>query len=103
MQCILVRYGIAVEPDGGKSPSHGEGEKRVRQAADGLAALDCKPAYFSTSPFVRAYDTARLLCGHLSDSQGRDTGRIGCLSEARAAGWIAPYTPDGCGGGVRLA
>lgn len=38
-----------------------KGKRRTRQAAAGLAALDCKPTHVFTSPFVRAYDTARLL------------------------------------------
>lgn len=66
MDCILVRHGIAVEPDEWEGteenrPLTEKGKKRVKQAAVGLAALDCKPTHLFTSPFVRAYDTARLL------------------------------------------
>jgi len=66
MHCILVRHGIAVEPDEWEGmeenrPLTEKGKKRVRQAAEGLAALDCQPTHLFTSPFVRAYDTARLL------------------------------------------
>jgi phosphohistidine phosphatase len=66
MDCILVRHGIAVEPDEWEGaeenrPLTEKGKKRVRQAAEGLAALDCKPTHLFTSPFVRAYDTARFL------------------------------------------
>ncbi|WHZ30294.1 MAG: hypothetical protein OJF51_005097 [Nitrospira sp.] len=66
MNCILVRHGIAVEPDEWDGteenrPLTEKGKRRVRQAAEGLAALDCKPTHLFTSPFVRAYDTARLL------------------------------------------
>ena len=66
MDCILVRHGIAVEPDEWDGteenrPLTEKGKRRVRQAAEGLAALDCKPTHLFTSPFVRAYDTARLL------------------------------------------
>jgi phosphohistidine phosphatase len=66
MDCILVRHGIAVEPDEWEGteenrPLTEKGKKRARQAAQGLAALDCKPTHLFTSPFVRAYDTARLL------------------------------------------
>lgn len=66
MDCILVRHGIAVEPDEWEGaeenrPLTDKGKKRVRQAAQGLAALDCTPTHFFTSPFVRAYDTAKLL------------------------------------------
>jgi phosphohistidine phosphatase len=38
-----------------------KGKKRVLRAAAGLLALDCKPTHLFSSPFVRAYDTARLL------------------------------------------
>ncbi len=66
MECILIRHGIAVERDEWEGtdenrPLTEQGKKRVRQAAAGLAALDCKPTHLFTSPFVRAYDTARLL------------------------------------------
>lgn len=66
MECILFRHGIAVEPDEWEGteenrPLTEKGKKRVRQAAEGLAALDCKPTHLFTSPFVRSYDTARLL------------------------------------------
>lgn len=37
------------------------GKKRLRQAASGLVALDCRPTHLLTSQFVRAYDTAKLL------------------------------------------
>jgi phosphohistidine phosphatase len=66
MDCILIRHGIAVEPDEWEGveenrPLTEKGEKRVKQAAVGIAALDCKPTHLFTSPFVRAYDTARIL------------------------------------------
>lgn len=66
MNCILVRHGIAIAPHewGGAEenrPLTEKGKRRARQAAEGLAALDCKPTHLFSSPFVRAYDTARLL------------------------------------------
>ncbi len=66
MEWILIRHGIAVEQDEWEGtdenrPLTEKGKKRVRQAAAGLAALGCKPTHLFTSPFVRAYDTARLL------------------------------------------
>jgi phosphohistidine phosphatase len=66
MDCILIRHGIAVEPDEWEGaeenrPLTEKGKKRVKQAAVGIVALDCKPTHLFTSPFVRAYDTARIL------------------------------------------
>ncbi len=66
MEWILIRHGIAVEQDEWEGtdenrPLTERGKKRVRQAAAGLAALGCQPTHLFTSPFVRAYDTARLL------------------------------------------
>ena len=66
LDCLLIRHGIAVEPEGWEGsdenrPLTEKGKKRVRQAAVGLMALNCKPTHLFSSPFVRAYDTARLL------------------------------------------
>lgn len=66
MQCILMRHGIAVERDEWEGteenrPLTDKGKKRVRQAAGGLSALDCRVTHVFTSPLVRAYDTARLV------------------------------------------
>ena len=66
MDCLLIRHGIAVEPEEWKGaeenrPLTEKGRKRVLRTAAGLAALDCKPTHLLSSPFTRAYDTARLL------------------------------------------
>lgn len=66
MDCVLIRHGIAVEPEEWEGseenrPLTEKGKKRARQAATGLAALNCKPTHLFSSPFVRAYDTARLI------------------------------------------
>ncbi len=66
MECILFRHGIAVEPDDWEGteenrPLTEKGKRRAQQAAKGLSALDCKPTHLFTSPFVRAYDTARIV------------------------------------------
>lgn len=66
MDCILIRHGIAVEPEEWEGseenrPLTEKGKKRVRQAAAGLAMLGCKPTHLLSSSFVRSYDTARLL------------------------------------------
>ncbi|MDH4329645.1 MAG: histidine phosphatase family protein, partial [Nitrospira sp.] len=66
VNCVLIRHGIAVESEKWEGseesrPLTEKGKKRVLRAAAGLAALDCKPTHLLSSPFVRAYDTARLL------------------------------------------
>lgn len=66
MECILFRHGIAIEPREWKGteedrPLTDKGKKRTRQAAQGLAFLGCRPTHLFTSPFVRAYDTARII------------------------------------------
>ncbi len=66
MECVLFRHGIAVEPDEWDGteenrPLTDKGKKRTRQAAQGLAVLGCQPTHVFASPFVRAYDTARLV------------------------------------------
>jgi phosphohistidine phosphatase len=66
MDCVLIRHGIALEPEEWEGseenrPLTEKGKKRVRQAAAGLAALNIRPTHLFSSPFVRAYDTARLL------------------------------------------
>jgi len=66
MECILFRHGIAIEPDQWEGteenrPLTDKGKKRTGQAAQGLAVLGCEPTHLFTSPFVRAYDTARLV------------------------------------------
>lgn len=65
MDCILIRHGIALEPDEWEGteenrPLTEKGKRRVRQAAEGLAAIGCRPTHLFSSPFVRAYDTAKL-------------------------------------------
>lgn len=87
MDYILVCYWIAVKPDeweGGEEnrPLTEKGKKRARQAAEGLAALDCKPTHLFTSPFVRAYDMARLLRAIVSPAEGRNAGRNNRWSKA---------------------
>ena len=66
MDCLLIRHGIAVEPEDWEGseenrPLTEKGRKRVLQAAVGLVALNCKPTHLLSSPLIRAYDTARLL------------------------------------------
>jgi phosphohistidine phosphatase len=66
MECILFRHGIAIESNEWEGteenrPLTDKGKKRTRQAAQGLTMLGCRLTHLFTSPFVRAYDTARLV------------------------------------------
>ncbi|MDH5666863.1 MAG: histidine phosphatase family protein [Nitrospira sp.] len=66
MDCLLMRHGIAVYAEewaGAEEdrPLTKKGKVRARQAAAGLAALKCRPTHLFSSPFVRAYDTAKLV------------------------------------------
>ncbi len=66
MDCVLVRHGIAIEPEEWEGseenrPLTEKGKKRVRQAAAGLTSMNLVPTHLLSSPFLRAKDTARLL------------------------------------------
>ncbi len=75
MDCILMRHGIAVEPDEwtgteADRPLTDKGIRRVRKATAGLAALGIAPTHLWSSPLARAKETAaiirRSLCRSLS-------------------------------------
>jgi len=75
MDCVLIRHGIAVEPDDwdgaeARRPLTEKGKRRVRQAAAGLASMDLVPTALLSSPFTRARETADIiravLCRSLS-------------------------------------
>lgn len=66
MDCVLIRHGIAVEPnewDGEEAhrPLTDKGRTRTKQVAQGLAALDIAPTVIVSSPFARAHETAEIL------------------------------------------
>lgn len=66
MDCLLIRHGIAVEPEEWDGPEEDrpltdKGRKRVRQAASGLASMELAPTHLLSSPFIRALDTATLI------------------------------------------
>ncbi|MDH5640045.1 MAG: histidine phosphatase family protein [Nitrospira sp.] len=61
-----MRHGIAVEPEEWTGsdedrPLTKKGKRRTGQVVAGLAVLGYKPTRLFSSPFVRAYDTAKLL------------------------------------------
>jgi phosphohistidine phosphatase len=66
MDCLLVRHGIAVEPqewDGpeARRPLTAKGAEKVREAAEGLVRLDIQPTHVAASPFTRTRQTAEIL------------------------------------------
>lgn len=68
---VLMRHGPAVDREarGGVAdpdrPLTDEGRSRTRAAARGLGALGVRPAAVLTSPYVRAVQTAALVCDAL--------------------------------------
>lgn len=101
MVCVLVRHGIAVEPDewaGAEEnrPLTEKGKRRARHAAQGLAALDCMPTHLFTSHFVRAYDTAKLLRAVISPAlkvEAREELAVGSKPE-RVIGMLRTLPKD---------
>lgn len=78
VDCLLFRHGIAVEPDEwdgaeARRPLTEKGKRRVRQAADGLAAMDIAPTHLLCSPFTRAQMTARIIRSRLCRSVTLET------------------------------
>lgn len=64
MQLILIRHGIAEDrgnTDDDERALTPKGAERVRAAAEGLVALDVRPALIAASPLRRARETAHLL------------------------------------------
>lgn len=66
MDCLLMRHGIAVEPEDWSGldetrPLTDEGKKKVRLVARGLAALGVTPTHLIASPLKRAQETAQLV------------------------------------------
>ena len=69
MQIYLLRHGIAEpghpgEPDSDRALTS-EGKKKVREVARTAAAAGIKPALILTSPYKRAFATARIAADEL--------------------------------------
>jgi phosphohistidine phosphatase len=77
MRLYLVRHGVAVDRNDPDSPKDTErpltpkGMKRTQAAALGLVALDVKPEVVLTSPWLRAVQTAEILCEVLGFSENK--------------------------------
>lgn len=70
IELYLVRHAVAAErgpefPDDATRPLTPEGVERFRKAVAGLRAFDVTLDLVLTSPFVRARDTAEILCAGL--------------------------------------
>jgi phosphohistidine phosphatase len=70
-ELYLLRHGIAVDPGtpgitDDERPLTPKGEKRMRQIACGLRALDLKLDRIVTSPLVRARETAEIVARELN-------------------------------------
>ena len=96
MKLYIIRHGVAEEPGRGfpddfARPLTPEGREKTRQAARGLAALECEPEAIATSPLVRAEETARILAEVLAP--GIEPVVLSCLSPGgdvrEAIEWLA--------------
>lgn len=70
LELYLVRHAVAAErgpeyPEDATRPLTPEGIERFRKAVAGLRAIDVSLDLVLTSPFVRARETAELLCAGL--------------------------------------
>ena len=66
MQALIIRHAIAEEPEDFDGPDEqrpltGEGRRKMREAAKGLASLVKRIDVLATSPLVRAVQTARIV------------------------------------------
>ncbi|MBI5854827.1 MAG: histidine phosphatase family protein [Nitrospirae bacterium] len=80
MKCVLFRHGIAVDREEWKGeeaqrPLTPKGEKRAKEAAEGLLRLTIAPTHIVSSPYIRALKTAKILkqiCRSRPELQVRD-------------------------------
>jgi phosphohistidine phosphatase len=66
MNCLLLRHGIAVNPEewGGSEqerPLTKEGMAKTEQVAAGLKRIEMKPTHLLCSPFIRTQQTAEII------------------------------------------
>jgi phosphohistidine phosphatase len=68
MRVYLMRHGIAIDRDDPDCPEEAQryltpkGVQRTQSAAFGLAELGVKPKGLLTSPYIRAVQTAEIVC-----------------------------------------
>lgn len=91
MLLYLVRHGIAINRDDPNAPPEAErhltpkGIQKTREAARGLRALGIKPRAVLSSPYLRALQTAEIVCEELELPLGKLRRTPTLLPEAAAA------------------
>ncbi len=91
MLLYLVRHGIAIERDDPNCPVEAErhltakGVEKTREAAAGLRALGLKPRALLSSPYLRALQTAEIVCDELGLALSRLKRTPALLPEASPA------------------
>jgi phosphohistidine phosphatase len=91
MKVYLVRHAIAHErnrarwPNDAKRPLTTAGKRKFRKAASGLASCLPKSVVVLTSPYLRARDTALILCKAASLRKPVECAELGADQPVRAA------------------
>lgn len=73
MFLYLIRHALAGEagdplwPDDSKRPLTGKGRRRFRRLAEHLVEQGVRPGIIASSPYVRCFETARILAEALDD------------------------------------
>jgi phosphohistidine phosphatase len=89
MKVFLVRHALAYErsrkrwPDDSLRPLTPAGKRKFRHAARGLATLLPRTAPIITSPFVRARQTAELLCKAMGRRKPQQQAELAAHQPAR--------------------
>ena len=91
MLLYLVRHGIAIDREDPNCPVEAErhltpkGVERTREVASGLAAMGIKPRAALSSPYLRALQTAEIVCEALGLSPAKLKRTPALLLEASPA------------------
>jgi phosphohistidine phosphatase len=91
MLIYLVRHGIAIDREDPNCPPEPErhltpkGMQRTREAARGLRKLGIAPRVALSSPYLRALQTAEIVCEELKLSPGKLKRTAALLPEAAPA------------------
>lgn len=103
MQILLIRHGIAVDPDSSKSaptddaerPLTKEGRQKMRKAAKGLRQLIPALDLIATSPLLRAAQTAEIVAREYGDTR---TVQVSALAPRKPLPalleWLNAHPPE---------